>query len=161
MWPSRLKAHITLHKAEKELKKSESGSVAHSPYFHPAIPLKNRHFIYYLAMDATETFNQEYPRVTRKVGKQACHTEFLRTWNRSSSCVETGLIKSCIGGSCRPTGLSKAVPRPSLSEPQTNTSPVARHIWGRKGIRDNKMVYAIISGAFVGFLLFLKNCLQK
>lgn len=81
-----------------------------------------------LAMDATETFNQEYPRVTRKVGKQACHTEFLRTWNRSSSCVETGLIKSCIGGSCRPTGLSKAVPRPSLSEPQTNTSPVARHI---------------------------------
>lgn len=65
-----------------------------------------------LAMDATETFNQEYLRVTRKVGSKRV-TEFLWIWNRSNSCVETCLIKSCIGGSCRPTrtfqGCSSAV----------------------------------------------------
>lgn len=80
-----------------------------------------------LAMDATETFNQEYLRVTRKVGSKRV-TEFLWIWNRSNSCVETCLIKSCIGGSCRPTRTFQGCSRPSLSEPKTNTSLVARQI---------------------------------
>lgn len=83
-------------------------------------------------------------------------TEFLWTWNRSSSCVETGLIKSCIGGTCRPTrtfqGCSSAV---TFGAQNKHFSSGKADLEKKNQTRDNKMVYAIQSGAFVGFLLFL------
>lgn len=137
--------------------KSLSGSVASSAYFHPAIPFKNRHFICYLAMDATETFNQEYLRVTRKVRSKRV-TEFLWFWNRSNSCV--GLSHPVLSaGVVTLRGLSELF----LGRHVRSPKQTLLHWQGRSGdekSRDNKMVYAIISGAFVGFFV-VSHCLQK